>query len=77
MDYAAAMIRVECTPSDGGVVEPAVIWFGSRRVDVQAVVDRWYGSNQRWWKVETSEGHYIVRLDEPNGTWELAAVVGE
>jgi hypothetical protein len=77
MDYAAAMIRVECTPSGSGVVEPAVIWFGARRVDVLAVVDRWYGSSQRWWKVETSEGHYIVRLDESSGEWELAAVVGE
>jgi hypothetical protein len=45
-------------------------------VDVKSVADRWYGSDQRWWKVETAEGFYIVRLDEASGTWELAAVVG-
>lgn len=57
--------------------EPAVIWFGSRRVEVRSVLDRWYGTDQRWWKVETEEGLYIVRLDGSTGTWELAAVVRE
>ncbi|MDQ6880549.1 MAG: hypothetical protein M3150_00405 [Pseudomonadota bacterium] len=71
------MLHVECSPSVEGLVEPLVICFGARRVDVSAVVDRWYGSNQRWWKVETAEGFYIVRLDEAVGAWELAAVVGE
>jgi hypothetical protein len=70
------MLHVECTQLNG-ILEPQVIWFGSRRVDVGAVVDRWYGSNHRWWKVDTAEGHYIVRLDEASGAWELAAVVGE
>jgi hypothetical protein len=71
------MIRVECTAMEaGGPSEPAVIWFGARRVDVKSVADRWYGSDQRWWKIETAEGFYIVRLDEASGTWELAAVVG-
>jgi hypothetical protein len=75
--YPRVMLHVQCTRSDTGLVEPAVICFGSRRVEVQAVVDRWYGGNQRWWKVQTAEGLYIVRLDEPGGAWELAAVVGE
>lgn len=72
------MIRVECIASaEDGSPDPAVIWFGARRVEVRAVTDRWYGSDQRWWKVETLDGIYIVRLDESTGTWELAAVVRE
>ncbi|HYD76482.1 hypothetical protein [Ramlibacter sp.] len=72
------MIRVECLPSAAHApAEPVAIWFGSRRVDVRSVLDRWYGADQRWWKGETGEGVYIVRLDEATGTWELAAVVGE
>ena len=55
---------------------PSVIWFGSRRVEVRAVTDRWFGTAQRWWKVETDEGAYVLRHDEAVGTWELAAVVG-
>lgn len=71
------MLRVECTTSaEQGSIEPAALWFGSRRVDVRAVTDRWYGADQRWWKVETAEGAYIVRLDDRSGTWDLAAVVG-
>ena len=72
------MIRVECTASDtNGLGDPAVIWFGARRVEVLAVTDRWFGGDQRWWKVETSDGIYIVRLNESGGSWELAAVVQE
>jgi hypothetical protein len=72
-----SMLHVECDTSAGDLLQPRVIWFGSRRVDVRAVVDQWYGSHQRWWKVDTAEGQYIVRLDEATRAWELAAVVGE
>ena len=72
------MIRVECTASGkNGPADPTAIWFGARRVEVRSVRDRWYGSAERWWKVETIDGIYIVRLDESTGTWELAAVVRE
>lgn len=70
-------LRVECQRDEAGALEPGVIWFGARRVEVQAVVDRWWGPERRWWKVATAEGSYILRLDESNGGWELAAVVGE
>ena len=72
------MIRVDCIPSaTDGSMQPAILWFGARRVEVRSVTDRWYGSDQLWWKVATDEGSYIVRLDQATGTWELAAVVGE
>lgn len=69
------MIRIETTPASNDL-EPGGIWFGSRRVQVRTVSDRWYGGTQRWWKVETDEGSYVLRYDEHAGTWELAAVVG-
>jgi hypothetical protein len=72
---ASRMIHVECSASGTEEsMDPTVIWFGARRVAVCSVTDRWYGSDQRWWKVETAEGFYIVRLDELSRTWELAAV---
>jgi hypothetical protein len=72
------MIRVErAPPSNDGTADPVAIWFDTRRVEVRAVTDRWYGNDQRWWKVETIDGLYIVRLDEATSTWELAAVVRE
>jgi hypothetical protein len=69
-------LRVECQEGPFGTAEPAVIWFGSRRVPVQAIADRWYGARHRWWKVETAEGAYVLRRDEASGAWDLAAVVG-
>jgi len=72
------VIRVECSqPGSTFCGDPVVLWFGARRVEVRAVTDRWVGSDQRWWKVDTIDGIYIVRLDEVTATWELAAVVRE
>ena len=70
-------IRVECNPGLAGTAEPAAIWFGSRRVEVIEVLDRWYGTDHRWWKVQTAEGQYVLRLETNSSTWELAAVVRE
>lgn len=71
------MLTVELRGSPTGVLEPGVIWFGSRRVDIRAIVDRWYGADRQWWKVDTAEGVYVLRLDETSGIWDLAAVVGK
>ena len=57
-----------------GESEPAVVWFGSRRLEVRAILDRWYGTNRRWWKLETDDGQYVLRRDDDSGQWELAAV---
>ena len=67
-------IRVESRAAAGGDLEPEVIWFGSRRLPVLAIVDRWYGPSQRWWKLETSDGLYVLRRDDRTGEWDLAAV---
>ena len=67
-------IRVETKAAASGDPEPDVVWFGGRRVPVLAIVDRWYGTHQRWWKVETMDGLYVLRRDDEQGEWELAAV---
>jgi hypothetical protein len=67
-------IRVECQAAASGELEPNVVWFGSRRVDVLSIVDRWYGTHHRWWRVDTEDGLYVLRLDGSSGEWELAAV---
>jgi hypothetical protein len=70
-------LRVEQQPGLAGEPEPAVIWFGQRRVPVRAIVDRWWGPRQRWWKLETDEGLYVLRRDQDSGEWVLAAVTRE
>lgn len=70
-------IRVECEPGVCGEPEPAVVWFGRRRLPVRAVVDRWYGNDSGWWKLDTDDGLYVLRRHEVSGVWELAAVPRE
>jgi hypothetical protein len=68
-------LRVDCRAGSAGMPEPQTVWFGERPVQVLAIVDRWYGPQRRWWKVDTAEGQYVLRRDEADGKWELAAVV--
>jgi hypothetical protein len=67
-------IRVDCASGAGGEPEPAIVWFGARPVAVRAILDRWWGADRRWWKVQTDEGPYVLRRDGAAGPWELAAV---
>ena len=67
-------IRVECSPGYRGEPEPFAFWLGERRLAVRSIVDRWFGSTQRWLKVDADDGHlYVLRCDENTGDWELAA----
>ena len=67
-------LRVDCAPGHAGDPEPSALWFGQRQVAVLAIVDRWWGTGMRWWKVDTAEGPYVVRLDQRSGEWDLAAI---
>ena len=67
-------IRVECYAGYRGEQEPIAFWLGERRLGVRAIVDRWFAPDQRWFKVDADDGHvYVLRHDETEGTWELAA----
>jgi hypothetical protein len=67
-------IPVECYAGYRGEQEPRAFWLGERRIEVNAVIDRWYAPSQRWFKVAADDGDtYILRHDEMSGEWELAA----
>lgn len=67
-------MRVECEPDAPGQFQPKRIWFGSRCVPVLSIVDRWYGADHSWWKVDTEDGLYVLRRDDRSGEWEVAAI---
>ncbi|WP_157269229.1 hypothetical protein [Azohydromonas aeria] len=60
-----------------GEARPRAIHFGSRRVAVNEVCDRWHGRYRTWWKVATDKGFYILVCEDSTGQWDLAAAVGE
>ena len=65
--------RIDAGP--GGDLEPSVVWFGTRRVGVRAIVDRWFAPATRWFRIDGDDGQlYVVRHDEASGEWELAAL---
>lgn len=69
-----AFIRVEAYSGYRFSQEPLAFWLGERRVEVRAIVDRWYAPEQRWFKVEADDGHtYVLRHDETTDEWEIAA----
>lgn len=54
--------------------EPLAFWLGDRRVEVRAIVDRWYAPTQRWFRVDADDGNlYVLRHDESSDRWEIAA----
>ena len=54
--------------------EPRAFTLGERRLTVKAIVDRWVSPQSRWFKVEADDGDtYILRVDEPDRVWTLAA----
>jgi len=69
------VLRVESIAGPGGDLEPSVVWFGTRRVGVRAIVDRWFAPATRWFRIDGDDGQlYVVRHDDVNGEWELAAL---
>ena len=66
-------IRVECYAGYRGEQEPRALWLSEQRLEVRAVVDRWFAPGQRWFRVDADDGHlYVLRHDEASGDWEIA-----
>ena len=67
-------IRVQSYAGYRSEQEPVAFWLGERRVEVRAVVDRWYAPTQRWFRVDADDGNvYVLRHDEASDEWEIAA----
>ena len=68
-------LRVECGPGLGGEAEPLAVWFGQRRVVVRAIVDRWFASDRRWFRIDADDEQlYVLCHDQATGQWDLAAL---
>ena len=68
-------LRVESIAGPGGDLEPSVVWFGTRRVGVRAIVDRWFAPATRWFRVAGDDDQlYVLRHDQASGEWDLAAL---
>ena len=65
-------IRVECYAGYRGEETPLRFYYGERKVEVAAVLDRWLAPDHRYFKIKGDDGgHYIIRYDVPSDRWEL------
>ena len=72
--HRTVAIRVECYAGYRAEQEPRAFWCGEQRLEVRAIVDRWFAPAQRWFKVDAEDGDvYILRHDETSGEWDIAA----
>jgi len=67
-------LSVECYSGYRGDEEPRAFALGARRLEVQAILDRWLAPDHRYFKVAASDGDtYILRHDDATGEWTLGA----
>ena len=68
------VVEVEAYSGYKADERPLRFRLGERWYQVREVVDRWWGPEARYFKVEAGDGNvYILRLDESTGEWTLGA----
>ena len=67
-------IKVECCSGDKGKEGPIRFVMGTRPVEVEEVVDRWYGEHASYFRVlGNDENLYILKGPIAEGDWELVS----
>ncbi len=67
-------LRVESYAGYRGDEEPRAFALGARRLEVNAILDRWLAPDHRYFKVAASDGDtYVLRHDDATGEWTLGA----
>lgn len=65
-------LRVLCHSGYRASEEPRGFILGEKKLDVTAVVDRWYGPDRAYYKITADDGNtYIIAYDEKNDEWDL------
>jgi len=65
-------IEVECHSADSGESIPRRFFLGKHPVEVTEVIDRWLGSDHRYFKVQGDDGAiYLLRHDTIEWAWNL------
>ncbi len=60
------------TPATVARSPPRAVVVGDRRIEVDAVLDRWLAPDHRGFKVRGSDGNvYIIRHDVSSGAWQV------
>ena len=67
-------IKVESHRSGQGQESPYRFLLGSRTIQIEAVIDRWYGEQASYFRVlGDDENLYILKGPLGDGSWELVS----
>lgn len=67
-------IQVECYSGYEGNERPTSFLLGNRSIQVEEVVDRWYGEHASYFRVlGDDENLYILKGPIEDGFWELVS----
>ncbi|MBW1898946.1 MAG: hypothetical protein JRI61_07800 [Deltaproteobacteria bacterium] len=66
-------LKVECYSGYRGEETPRSIRFGSRKIEVKRILDRWLSPDHRYFKIiDEDNSLYIIRHDVISQNWELS-----
>lgn len=71
--------RVEVQTYDGhkGAERPRAFVWKERRIECGKILDRWYGEDHEYFKVEGDDSRtYILRYDRRSDAWEISSIAG-
>ena len=65
-------IEVECA-TEPATEQPLRFILGERTIEVDDLLDRWYGADTNYVRVRGRDGHlYVLKHLRADGRWELA-----
>ena len=68
MNESLLTVQVECGP---GAV-PRRFWLGDQVVEIEEILDRWFGADHRYFKVRArGSDTYILRHDVTTDEWVM------
>ena len=66
------IVSVECDATFNGELSPRLFTLGDRSIAINDVLDRWFGEDCDYFKVQGQDGHlYILRHDPEVHRWEI------
>jgi len=71
-------VKVEAYSGYTASERPLRFTLGERTLEVQAVLDRWYSEDARYFRVSADDGDtYVLKYIEWEDAWELASFTGK
>ncbi len=67
-------VKVQAYSGHTANERPLRFTLGERTIEVQDILDRWYGENERYFRVSADDGDvYVLKYSNRDDYWELVS----